>query len=53
LVTLSTAQELFARVAQSVNLGVRTTNRGALAMYKAIGFDEQFDLTRANLRPKD
>ena len=53
LVTLSTAQELFARGAQSVNLGVRTTNRGALAMYKAIGFDEQFDLTRANLRPKD
>jgi ribosomal protein S18 acetylase RimI-like enzyme len=53
LVTLSTAQEFFARGAQSVNLGVRTTNRGALAMYKAIGFDEQFDLTRANLRPKD
>ena len=53
LVTLSTAQELFARGAQAVNLGVRTNNRGALAMYQAIGFDEQFDFTRANLRPKE
>ncbi len=53
LVTLATGQELFARGAEVVNLGVRSINRGALAMYQAIGFDEQFDFTRANLRSKD
>ncbi len=53
LVTLATAQELFARGAEVVNLAVRGTNRGALAMYQAIGFDEQFDFTRAFLKSKD
>ncbi len=53
LVTLTTAQELFALGAQTVHLGVRATNRGALAMYQAIGFDEQFDFTRAFLKAKD
>ena len=53
LVTLATAQELFARGADVVNLGVRSSNRGALAMYQSIGFDEQFDFTRANLKSKD
>jgi ribosomal protein S18 acetylase RimI-like enzyme len=53
LVTLTTAQELFARGASVVNLGVRTSNRGALAMYQAIGFDEQFDFTRALIKSKD
>ncbi|MEN9693044.1 MAG: hypothetical protein RLZZ330_688 [Actinomycetota bacterium] len=53
LVTLTTAQELFARGAETVNLGVRATNRGALAMYQAIGFDEQFDFTRAVLTTKE
>jgi ribosomal protein S18 acetylase RimI-like enzyme len=53
LVTLTTAQELFARGASVVNLGVRSSNRGALAMYQTIGFDEQFDFTRALIKSKD
>lgn len=53
LVTLACGQELFARGAAVVNLGVRATNRGALAMYQSIGFDEQFDFTRANLKSKE
>lgn len=53
LVTQTTAQELFARGAETVNLGVRATNRGALAMYQAIGFDDQYEFTRAILKAKD
>ena len=53
LVTSVTAQELFARGAETVNLGVRATNRGALAMYTALGFDDQYEFTRAILKAKE
>lgn len=53
LVTQIAAQEMFSKGAEVVQLGVRATNRGALALYQSIGFDEQFNFTRAILKSKD
>lgn len=49
LVTLLAGQQHFAAGATRVALGVRASNRGALAMYREIGFDDETALINVRL----
>ncbi|MEY4322769.1 MAG: hypothetical protein RL410_550 [Actinomycetota bacterium] len=45
LVTILAGQQHFANHAQRVGLGVRASNRGALALYRKIGFNEELAMS--------
>ena len=51
-VTQVAVSEWFARGAQRVGLGVNGANSGALAMYRAMGFERELDFTSFSLRSR-
>ncbi|MEY4323386.1 MAG: FR47-like protein, partial [Actinomycetota bacterium] len=49
LVTLLAGQQHFAQGAKRVGLGVRASNRGALALYRELGFDDEYAMSAVRL----
>ena len=49
LVTLLAGQQHFAQGAERVGLGVRASNRGALALYRELGFDDEYAMSSIRL----